>query len=121
MPTPEQVRAAVDAYVAAYNADDQAAFLACFAPDAVLTDPVGTPDHVGSDAMAAFWDQVHALSPEIRLHPERVTVCGGEAAMVFTIEAAGMRLPAVETFEVDDAGRVARLRAFWDLGDGAPA
>ena len=41
MPTPEQLRATVDAYVAAYAANDREALLALFAPDTEWTDPVG--------------------------------------------------------------------------------
>ena len=47
--TPEQMRATVDAYVAAYKANDREALLACFATEADWTDPVGTPTHHGHD------------------------------------------------------------------------
>jgi len=120
MPTPEQIRSAVDAYVAAYNDDDRDAFCSLWTDDAVVEDPVGTPLHRGVEAIGAFWDGVHQLSPEIRLVPRAIHVAGGEAAMVFEIHAAGMVLDAVDTFIVDDAGKVVSMRAFWDMSEGRP-
>ena len=53
MPSPEQVQAAVDAYVAAYQENDRNAFLDAFATDGVIVDPVGTPPHAGREARGA--------------------------------------------------------------------
>ena len=53
MPSPEQVQAAVDAYVAAYRKNDRDAFLDAFADDGVIIDPVGTPPHAGREAIGA--------------------------------------------------------------------
>jgi steroid delta-isomerase len=119
MPTPEQVRAAVDAYVDSYRQNDRAAALATFAPDAVWHDPVGQPPHVGHEGIGAFWDQAHAMADKIVLEPSEIIVCGNEAAMVFMINAhAGdgvMVMDAVETFEVDDDGKIVLLKAYWDM------
>jgi len=120
MATPEQIRSAVDGYVAAYNDDDRDAFLALWADDAVVEDPVGTPVHVGHDAIGAFWDGVHQLSEQIRLTPRHVHVAGDEAAMVFEIHAAGLVLDAVDVFAVGDDGKLTSMRAYWDMTAGRP-
>ena len=88
MPTPEQVRAAVDAYCAAYAGNDKQAFLDAFTDDGVVIDPVGTPEHVGREARAEFWDGVHGLAESISFDVQHVHVCADQAAMVFTINAA---------------------------------
>ncbi len=126
MPTPEQIRGAVDAYVAAYSANDRAGFLDAFAADGVLIDPVGTPPHEGAEALGAFWDLVHAMTDTITLDVSAVHVCdGGEAAMVFRIQAGeganGVAINAVETFCVDDAGKITLLKAYWDMGEATSA
>ena len=125
MPSPEQVRAAVDAYVAAYGANDRDAFLDVFADDGVIIDPVGTPAHEGRDARGAFWDTVHQLTEKITFDVKDVVVCGNEAAMVFRIHAgsddAQIQIDAVDVFEVDDAGKVTRMKAYWDMGRAQPA
>lgn len=125
MPTPEQVRAAVDAYCDAYARNDKRAFLDVFADDGVVIDPVGTPEHAGLEARAAFWDGVHGLAESLRFDVHHVHVCGGEAAMVFTINAhlaggGGMAMDAVDVFRIDDAGRVALLEAYWDMAEARP-
>ncbi len=70
--TPDQIRATVAAYVAAYKANDKAALLACYAPDTEWTDPVGRPAHHCTDGMAAFWDTAHSMADSIELRPEPV-------------------------------------------------
>lgn len=121
---PEKVRAVVDAYVDAYRHNDKDAVLALFAPDAVWHDPVGQPPHVGHDGIAAFWDQARALADSIVLVPRDIVVCGNEAAMVFAIEVTfgdgGMSMDAVEIFELDDDGHIARLKAYWDMTRARP-
>ena len=120
MPTPEQVRAAVDGYVDAYARNDRAAFLALWAPDGVLEHPVGTPEHCGVEALGAFWDTARELADRIELDPQKVIVCGDEAVMVFDIHAhvggGEMVLQAVDVLRCDDDGRLVSVRAFWEMG-----
>ncbi len=115
MPTPEQVRDAVDAYVRAYATDDRDAFLALWSDGAWIVDPVGTPAHEGPEGRAGFWDSVHALSPEIRLSATDVVVCGDEAAVTLEIRAAGTVIDAIDIFSVDDSGRISSMKAYWDM------
>lgn len=125
MPSPEQVQGAVDAYVAAYMANDRDAFLDAFADEGVIEDPVGTPAHAGRDARGAFWDTVHQLTERMTFDVKDVVVCGSEAAMVFRIHAgtadAGIVLDAVDVFQVDDDGKISSMRAFWDMSRATPA
>jgi steroid Delta-isomerase len=124
MPTPEQVRAAVDAYVEAYNRNDRQAFLDAFAADGVIVDPVGTPPHVGIEARGAFWDGVHQLSESLKLDAHDLHVAGDGAAMVFTVLArtgdSGVAMDAVDVFSVSDDGRITRLEAYWDMTRARP-
>ena len=126
---PEQVRAVVDRYVRASNANDKAEVLSLFAPDAVWHDPVGQPPHVGVDAIGAFYDQARAMADRIEMKPADVIVCGNEAAMVFEIHVTigdgtngvqGMVMDAVETFEIDEHGRISGMKAYWDMTRARP-
>jgi steroid delta-isomerase len=123
-PTAEQIRATVDAYVAAYKANDRDALLACFAPDAEWTDPVGTPTHHGRAGVAAFWDTTRSLAESIELRPIHVHVCPGEAALVMEIHTvvggAGMVLDAVDVFSFDADGLIASGKAYWELERARP-
>jgi steroid delta-isomerase len=124
MPTPEQVRAAVDAYVDAYQRNDRGRFLDAFADEGVVIDPVGTPGHAGRDRRGAFWDTVHEMTERLSFDVKDIVVCGSEAAMVFQIEAragdGGVVMDAVDVFEVDDDGRIAQLKAYWDMARARP-
>jgi steroid delta-isomerase len=119
MPAPETVRAVVDQYVALSNANDRAGVLELFTPDAVWFDPVGQPPHVGVEGIGAFFDQSRAMADRIELKPNDVIVCGNEAVMVFEIHVTmgdgGMIMDAVETFEINDEGKIAGMKAYWDM------
>lgn len=115
MPDPDQIKAAVNGYLAAYNSDSRDAFLALWSDDAVVVDPVGTPEHRGADAIGAFWDGVHQLAPEIRLSARDVIVAGDSAAMIFEINAAGLVMDAVDVFTVGEDGKISSMHAYWDM------
>jgi steroid delta-isomerase len=118
MPTPEQVRAAVDAYVGAINKDDRDAWLAVFAPGAVQEDPVGTPVNVGHEAIGRFWDNFHVNAERVELHPTNMVVCGAEAAVPLTLVAYtggfAVEMDCVDVFTVGDDGLITGMRGFVD-------
>jgi steroid delta-isomerase len=124
MPTPEDVRALAEAYIAASNANDKAAVLSLFAPDAVWFDPVGRPPHVGHAGVGEFYDQARSMADRIEMKLHDVIVCGTEAAMVLEIHAflgeGGMVMDCVETLEVDDNGKICGMKAFWDMSRARP-
>jgi uncharacterized protein (TIGR02246 family) len=119
MATPEQVKAAAEAYITASNANDKQAVLAQFAPDAVWFDPVGQPPHVGADGIGAFFDQTRTLADRIEMKLLDLIVCGTEAALVLEIHAtigeSVMIMDCVETVEFDDEAKIARMKAYWDM------
>lgn len=124
MASSEQIQATVDAYVDAYDRNDKAAFLALWAPDGVLEDPVGTPAHSGPDALGAFWDGARELADRIVLKPQSVLMAGGEAAVVIEINAhigdGGLVMQAVDVMQFDDAGLLSSVRAYWDMTTATP-
>jgi ketosteroid isomerase-like protein len=114
---------------AAAVARDKEAWLALFADDAIVEDPIGPshfdPDgkgHRGKEAIAAFFDKAIAPS-ELEFHFEDTFVCGNEEANVghILITAQGFRVRAdgVFTYRVDEAGLITALRAYWELNRAA--
>lgn len=65
-PTPDQMRATCEAYVAAYRANDKDALLALFAEDCEWTDPVGTKTQLSLPN-----DGAEGFSPDARGHRGR--------------------------------------------------
>lgn len=118
MPSPEQVRAVVDDYLASFPKKDRDAFLACFADDAKHVDPVPSPPNVGKEAIGQFWDNIVAMADKLEPELERVNVCGSQAAVVFTMNArsdgGGSAIDIVDILDVNDDGKIAALHAYWD-------
>ncbi len=124
MPTPEQVRAAVDTYVNAWVGNDRDAWLANFAEDAYHVDPPASPPNVGREAIGAFWDNTRPLAERYEFDVKDVIVAGDEAVLIFTLKAltgdAGIELDAVDVFTIDDDGRICREKAYFDFGKVRP-
>jgi steroid Delta-isomerase len=113
---------------AAVHAKDREGWLSLFAPDAVVQDPIGPspfdPDgrgHHGTDAIAAFYDTVIGPNDDVTFEIEQSYLCGDEVADVGTIRTT---LPGgthqavvhgVYVYRSDGAGKLASLRAFWEI------
>lgn len=111
---------------AAVQAADRDAWLALFATDAVVADPVGVspfdPEgegHRGPEARAAFWDTV--IAPNAVCMDVHASHAGGdEVANVVTITTSfpdGSRavVDVVAVYRVDADGKILSLRAFWEM------
>jgi steroid delta-isomerase len=110
----------------AVEAGDREAWLALFAPDAVVEDPIGASPmdpsgqgHRSPEAIAAFWDSM--IGPnQVRFRIERSHAAGSEVANVGTItttmgDGTVVHTDLVITYRVDDDGKVLALRAYWEL------
>lgn len=96
---------------------DRDSWLALFAPDASIEDPVGGQPHRGIEAITAFYDTTVSQVESFDYAIERSYLCGDEVAMVvrFTIGVAGsvLNMDAVNIYAASD-GRLQSLRSFWD-------
>jgi ketosteroid isomerase-like protein len=106
-------------------ARDKEAWLALFADDAIVEDPIGPshfdPEgkgHRGKEAIAAFFDMAIAPS-SLEFNFVDTFQCGNEEANVgnIVIVAQGYRVVAegVFTYRVNDEGKIVALRAYWEL------
>ncbi len=125
MPTKAQVRDALTAYVEGWKTGDKEAWLALFADDAAIIDPVGSPPNEGKEAISTFWDRVHSLPMTFEPEVHRMVVCGDEGMLSFTMttrseSGGGMAMELVDTFLIDDDGRIKLLKAYWDSRCATP-
>jgi steroid delta-isomerase len=107
------------------EAGDRESWLALFADDAVIEDPIGVSSfdpegkgHRGKDAIAKFWDDVISKQP-VRFSIRASYAAGQECANVGTVttDLGGGTKAIVEgvfTYRVDDHGRIAAMRAYWE-------
>jgi steroid delta-isomerase len=110
----------------AVDARDKDAWLAVFADDAIVEDPIGPshfdPEgkgHRGRDAISAFWDKAIAPTDKIEFVFHDTYQCGNEEANVghILITAAGHQVTAegVFTYKADSDGKLLALRAYWEV------
>jgi ketosteroid isomerase-like protein len=105
----------------------RADWLALFADDAVLADPVGPsafdPEglgHRGKDAIGAFWDNVIDGVPSYRFVVHDSFANGPHCANVATItctfdDGTTSTTDLVTVYRLSDDGRIAVLHAHWEM------
>jgi steroid delta-isomerase len=116
MPGHEEMVAAVNAYVDAFANGDPEAVVALFAADATVEDPVGTPPHVGHDAIRAFYTGAMKSGAKLRLAgPVRTTTDYAAFAFEVVINhgGQGMVVDVIDTFRFNDEGKAIEMRAFF--------
>ena len=113
-------------HVKAVQARDRAAFLANFAEDALVEDPVGPSPldpsgqgHRGHAAIGAFWDAIIAPG-SVRFAIERAIVCGDEIANIGTIfnrmpDGREIGADGVFVYRVNGQEKLVSLKAYWDF------
>jgi ketosteroid isomerase-like protein len=101
-------------------------WLALFAEDGVVEDPVGVSmfdptgnGHRGRDAIAAFWDMAIANVERFSFDIRDSFAAGNEVANVGTITAFLPGGSVVDTegvfvYRVDEDGLIVSMRAFWE-------
>ena len=114
------------ASMAAVEARDRQGWLALFAEDAVVEDPIGPsafdPEgqgHRGLEAIASFYDNVIAANESIAFTIRQSILCGDEAANVGVIRIAfagggAVEVDGVYIYRRSPDDRIASLRAFWE-------
>jgi steroid Delta-isomerase len=116
MPTTEQKLAAVHGYVAAFEKGDAEAAAALFAPDATIEDPLGTPIKRGHAEIHAFYTTSMASGAKLALQGD--PRCAGDCvafAFAVKLEWGGQKsiIEVIDTFRLNDEGKITEMRAYW--------
>jgi steroid delta-isomerase len=110
------MEAAVHEYVAAFDAGAPDRVAALFAPDATVEDPIGTPPHVGHDAILGFYTASMQTGAKLRLEGP-VRIAGDYAAFAFSVllhlDGKDMRVDVIDTFRFNDASQVIEMKAYF--------
>lgn len=110
---------------AAVQAKDKEAWLALFADDAIVEDPVGPsgfdPEgkgHRGRDAIAKFWDmsigQADKLEFDFRDSFRNGDSEANIGAIITTMGGYQITTEGVFTYRVNAEGKIVALRGFWE-------
>lgn len=111
----------------AVQARDKDAWLANFAADGSVEDPVGPSmfdeegvGHRGAEQLSAFWDKTIGATEKIDFVFDKEIICGDEVAYIGKIvtHIAGhvSEADGVFTYKADANGDLVALRAFWEVG-----
>ena len=119
-PDPAALTAIVERYCEVASGRDVEAYVDLFADDAVIVDPVGTPPHVGRDAVRAFRQSAVDAVTSLDFTFHGVRAAGDHVAFNFVVDAtvgeAKMHIEGIEIFQVV-AGKIARMTAIWGEAD----
>jgi steroid Delta-isomerase len=107
-------------------AKDKDAWLALFAEDAIVEDPVGPspfdPEgkgHRGRDAISRFWDLTIANTDKLEFDFRDSFRCGNEeanvGAIITTFGGHQITAEGVFTYRVNEEGKLVALRAYWEV------
>lgn len=124
MASPEQITAAVLAYVSAFDQGDPDAAAALFAEDAVVEDPIGSPPHVGQAAIRAFYAASIQTGAKLTLTgPLRIAPPHLAFAMQVRLNWQGrdMAIDVIDTMEFNADGKVSRMQAYFGPSNMASA
>jgi len=122
--TPAEVGRAA---MAAVQAGQRETWLGLFADDTRVEDPVGhLPAIVGRKALAQFWDLGIASLGSVEFNVTRQWDAGDEAILLANVTLVAPNgteavYDGAFNYRLDGDGKIAALRAFWDLPTVAAA
>lgn len=116
-----RMKAALQAYINAFQQQDAEALIDLFADDATIEDPVGSEPVVGKEAIAAFYRQGVTMVTHMELSAPIRGSHGNAAAMAFEFEmiyqGQRSRVRAIDVMEFSEEGKIKRMRAYHGPSD----
>ncbi|MCW3058138.1 MAG: hypothetical protein JWO21_2107 [Solirubrobacterales bacterium] len=117
----------VERAIAAINARDIDAYLACCTENVELLQPMVGSQYFGADGIRQFFTDIEDIGPDFRIEVQRVQAIGDSNAIAFlrisaTGRASGIATGA-ESANVYDLteGKIRRIRIFLDRGEALKA
>jgi steroid Delta-isomerase len=124
MPSAEQMTAVVHAYIDGFAKGDPEAIAALFAEDATVEDPLGTPVKRGLAEIREFYTGSMATGAKLELLGDP-RCAGDHVAFPFAVKLdwGGQKsvIEVIDTFRIDDNGKIAEMRAYWGPANMKPA
>jgi steroid delta-isomerase len=119
MPSPEEIRAAMERYVELVCEGDSDGIADLYADDATVEDPVGENSIQGREVIRSFYAAVASnLQVEIT---GPICVAGKECATPllaeFTSDDQKNYIDVIDVMTFDDEGKITSMRAFWNAAD----
>ncbi len=117
MPSEQAMKAAMQAYIDAFNSGSAAAVAALYAHDATVEDPVGSAPKRGREQILAFYTHSIASGAKLSLDVPIRGSHGDSAAMAFSARIGPVTVRVIDVMTFDAAGKFTSMRAFFGPGD----
>jgi steroid delta-isomerase len=117
MPSQEVMKAAMQAYIDAFNSGSAAAVAALYAADATVEDPVGSPVKHGLAQIQAFYTHSIATGAKLALDVPVRGSHANAAAMAFTARIGPVSVRVIDIMTFDEAGKFTSMKAYFGPGD----
>jgi steroid Delta-isomerase len=117
MPSQETMKAAMQAYIDAFNSGSTAAIVALYAPDATVEDPVGSPRKRGAAEIGAFYTYSVATGAKLSLDAPVRGSHGNSAAMAFSAKIGPVTVRVIDVMTFNEAGKFTSMQAYFGPGD----
>jgi len=117
MATIPEMKAAMQAYIDAFNSGSAAAVVALYADDASVEDPVGSPPKQGKEAIRAFYTDSIATGAKLALDAPIRGSHGNACAMAFSAKIGPMTVRVIDVMTFDEAGRFTSMKAYFAPDD----
>lgn len=115
----ESIETLIADYFAAIRAMDGKTWVATFAEDAVVHDPVDQAPMKGHEQIGQFFQNIAGLFDKVGLQENFVQITGNEVAVKWTGQGVGkngteVTFEGIDIFEVNDTGKIQTLRGYWN-------
>jgi steroid delta-isomerase len=122
MPTPEEIRAAIQSYIKFMCESDVDAILDLYAEDATAEDPVGGTIQHGLEALRNFYA---GTAPKLQVEiTGPICVSGSECAVPIlaelTMNDSKLYVDVIDVMVFNEAGKITSMRAFWSPTEMRP-
>jgi ketosteroid isomerase-like protein len=114
-----KVEAAVQAYFRHVSSRDKSSWVALFAKNAIVHEPVGTTPAEGREGLDEVWQVFTGPFDTFAIRSDEIFYAGSGAAArwsAFATSPDGHRMDfgGITVFEIDDEGRIQAAMAYWD-------
>jgi steroid Delta-isomerase len=117
MPSQETMKAAMQAYIDAFNSGSADNVVALYAPDATVEDPVGSPVKRGHAQIRAFYTHSIATGAKLALDAPIRGSHSNCAAMAFSARIGPLTVRVIDIMSFDEQGKVTSMQAYFGPGD----
>jgi steroid Delta-isomerase len=117
MPTEAVMKAAMQAYLDAFNSGSAEAVAALYTADATVEDPVGSPLKRGRAEIQGFYTHSIATGAKLSLDVPIRGSHGNAAAMAFTARIGPITVRVIDVMTFDESGKITTMRAYFGPGD----